>query len=137
MRASTVLLAAIAMIIAPAALAQAPKITMEEMRVPSSDAGIEIYVRNKRPADMVSFRPERTLLYVHGATYPSSTAFDLQLDGMSWMDYIAARGYAVYLLDLGGYGKWTRRKEMSDKRGANRPIVRGDTAVREVSPVVV
>ena len=31
------------------------------------------------------------MLYVHGATYPSETAFDLKLDGMSWMEYIAAR----------------------------------------------
>ena len=93
---------------ASAALAQAPKLAVEEMMVPSSDAGIEIYVRNKRPADMTSFRPERTVLYVHGATYPASTAFDLQLDGMSWMDYIASRGYDVYLLDLRGYGKSTR-----------------------------
>src|SRR5258707_15559712 len=100
MRISPLLLAAISVMIAPAAVAQTPRIVMEEMMVPSGDAGIEIFVRNKRPADMVSFRPERTLLYVHGATYPSSTAFDLQLGGMSWMDYIAARGYDVYLLDL-------------------------------------
>ena len=59
--------------------------------VPSSDAGIEIFVRNKRPADRQTFRPERTVLYVHGATYPASTAFDLKLDGLSWMEYIAAR----------------------------------------------
>jgi pimeloyl-ACP methyl ester carboxylesterase len=85
---------------------------------------------------MVSFRPERTLLYVHGATYPSSTAFDLQLGGMSWMDYIAARGYDVYLLDLRGYGKSTRPKEMNDKPEANAPIVRGDTAVKDISTVV-
>jgi pimeloyl-ACP methyl ester carboxylesterase len=136
MRLSSALLAAIAMILAPAALAQTPKIAMEEMMVPSGDAGIEIYVRNKRPADMASFRPERTLLYVHGATYPSSTAFDLQLGGMSWMDYIAARGYDVYLLDLRGYGKSTRPKEMSDKPEANPPIVRGDTAVKDISTVV-
>ena len=88
------------------------------MMVPSSDAGIEIYVRNKRPADMTSFRPERTVLYVHGATYPASTAFDLQLDGMSWMDYIASRGYDVYLLDLRGYGKSTRPKEMTRQAGS-------------------
>ena len=104
--------------------------------VPSSDAGIEIYVRNKRPADMASFRPERTVLYVHGATYPSSTAFDLQLDGMSWMDYIAARGHDVYLLDLRGYGKSTRPMEMSDKPEANAPLVRGETAVKDISSVV-
>src|SRR5882724_13620888 len=108
MRVSSALLVAVAMIIAPAALAQTPKITMEEMMVPSPDPGIEIYVRNKRPADMTSFRPERTLLYVHGATYPASTAFDLPLDGQSWIDYIAARGYDLYLHDIRGYGKSSR-----------------------------
>src|SRR5881275_3402150 len=132
MRLSSALLAAIAMIFAPAALAQTPKITMEEMMVPSGDAGIDIYVRNKRPADMASFRPERTLLYVHGATYPSSTAFDLKLDGQSWMDYIASRGYDVYLLDLRGYGKSTRPSEMAQDSKANPPIVRGDTALKDI-----
>jgi pimeloyl-ACP methyl ester carboxylesterase len=136
MRVSSILLAAVTAVLAPAALAQTPKIVMEEMMVPSGDPGIDIYVRNKRPADMASFRPERTLLYVHGATYPSSTAFDLKLDGLSWMDYIAARGYDVYLLDLRGYGKSTRPKEMSEKPEANPPIVRGDTAVKDISAVV-
>jgi pimeloyl-ACP methyl ester carboxylesterase len=104
--------------------------------VPSSDAGIEIYVRNKRPADMTSFRPERIVLYVHGATYPASTAFDLKLDGLSWMEYIAMRGYDVYLLDLRGYGKSTRLKEMAEPPASNPPIVRGDTAVKDIGTVV-
>src|SRR5215208_1489073 len=98
--------------VAPAS-AQSPRVVMEEMMVPA-EPGIELYVRNKRPVDMTTFRPERTLLYVHGATYPASTAFDLQLDGMSWMDYVAARGYDVYLLDLRGYGRSTRPKEMAE-----------------------
>jgi pimeloyl-ACP methyl ester carboxylesterase len=55
---------------------------------------------------------------------------------MSWMDYIASRGYDVYLLDLRGYGKSTRPKEMSEKPEANPPIVRGDTAVKDISAVV-
>jgi len=75
---------------------QASKIATEEMMVPSSDPGISIFLRNKRPAAMTWFRPERTVLFVHGSTYPSSTAFDLQLGGMSWMDYVAMRGYDVY-----------------------------------------
>jgi len=94
-------------------LAQSPKVVMEEMMVPS-EAGIEIYVRNKRPADMSAFRPERTLLFVHGATYPAHTSFDLKLDGVSWMDCIATRGYDVYLLDLPGYDKSTRPKEVAE-----------------------
>jgi pimeloyl-ACP methyl ester carboxylesterase len=136
MRMTPMLLAAATVMVATAAFAQPAKIAMEEMMVPSGDPGIEIYVRNKRPADMTAFRPERTLLYVHGATYPASTAFDLQLDGISWMDYLAARGYDVYLLDLRGYGKSTRPKEMSDKPEANAPIVRGDTAVKDISAAV-
>jgi len=107
-----------------------------EMMVKSPDPGIEIYVRNKRPADMTSFRLERTLLYVHGATYPASTAFDLPLDGQSWMDYIAARGYDVYLLDIRGYGKSTRPKEMSEDPQTNPPIVRADTAVKDIGTAV-
>ena len=136
MRLATIMIAAVTATMATGALAQAPRIVMEEMMVPSSDAGIEIFVRNKRPADMTSFRPERTLLYVHGATYPASTAFDLPLGGQSWMDYIAAHGYDVYLLDLRGYGKSTRPKEMSDKPEANPAIVRGDTAVKDISAAV-
>lgn len=109
---------------------------MEEMMVPSADAGIEIYVRNKHPVDMTAFRPERTVLFVHGSTYPAHTAFDLQLGGMSWMDYIAQRGYDVYLLDVRGYGRSTRPKEMSLSPEANPPIVRTDTAVKDISAVV-
>src|SRR5258707_3040782 len=120
---------------AATAVAQTRLVT-EEMMVKSPDPAIEIYVRNKRPAQMTTFRPERTLLYVHGATYPASTAFDLQLGGMSWMDYIAARGYDVYLLDLRGYGKSTRPKEMSEDPKASPPIVRGDTAVKDIGTVV-
>lgn len=112
-----------------------PDIVMEEFMVPANDPGIQIYVRNKYPTDMVRFRPERTVLFVHGATYPAHSAFDLRLDGLSWMDYIAARGFDVYLLDLRGYGKSTRPPEMEQPAEANAPIVRGDTAVGDISVV--
>ena len=135
MRWVLVLAVMIAFTISLPASAQSPKLVMDEMMVPS-EPGMEIYVRNKRPADMNAFRPERTLLFVHGATYPAHTSFDLKLDGLSWMEYIAARGYDVYLLDLRGYGKSTRPKEMDDKSDANAPIVRGTTAVKDISAVV-
>jgi pimeloyl-ACP methyl ester carboxylesterase len=123
------------MLAAPA-LAQTPQLVTEEMMVKTGDPGIEIYVRNKRPANMTSFRPEQTVLYVHGATYPSETAFDLKLDGVSWMDYIASRGYDVWLLDLRGYGKSTRPPEMAAKPEDNGPIVQGTTAVKDIGTAV-
>jgi pimeloyl-ACP methyl ester carboxylesterase len=135
MRPAHLLAAAVAAAFATQTSAQAPKVVMEEMTVPS-EPGIEIYVRNKRPADLSAFRPERTVLFVHGATYPAHTSFDLKLDGMSWMDYIAARGYDVYLLDLRGYGRSTRPKEMDEAPEANPPIVRGTAAVKDISAVV-
>jgi pimeloyl-ACP methyl ester carboxylesterase len=130
------ILAAIAAIAATQVQAQTARIVMEEFMVPAVDPGIQIYVRNKRPADMAAFRPERTVLYVHGATYPASTSFDLPLDGMSWMDYLAARGYDVYLLDIRGYGRSTRLPEMAEPPGAHGPIVRGDVAIKDIGAVV-
>ena len=130
------LLALFAMLaITTGAAAQAQLVT-EEMMVKSPDVGIEIFVRNKRPANMTSFRPDRTVLFVHGATYPAHAAFDLRLDGQSWMDYIALRGYDVYLLDVRGYGKSTRPKEMAEDGKNNPPIVRGETAVKDIGTVV-
>src|SRR5581483_12303288 len=96
---------------------------LDDFMVPS-EPGIEIYVRNKRPADLTTFAPERTLLFVHGSTYPAHTGFDIPLGGQSWMEYIASRGYDVWCLDVRGYGRSTRPKEMDDKPEANPPIVR-------------
>jgi pimeloyl-ACP methyl ester carboxylesterase len=121
--------------LAAGALAQEPRLVAEDMMVPS-DPGIEVFVRNKRPADMTAFRPERTLLFVHGSTYPAHTGFDLRLGGLSWMEYIAARGYDVYLLDVRGFGKSTRPKEMAEDPKNNPPIVRGDAALRDIAAVV-
>src|SRR5215475_2433017 len=97
-----------ALAVASIASAQTVPLISEDMTVKAADPGIDLFVRNKRPASMTVFRPERTVLFVHGATYPAHTLFDQQLDGQSWMEYIAARGYDVYLLDLRGYGKSTR-----------------------------
>ncbi|MDB5619906.1 alpha/beta fold hydrolase [Tardiphaga sp.] len=112
------------------------EISVEEFRLPASDDGINLYVRNKRPRDMSLFSPDRTILFVHGATYPASTSFDLALDGHSWMDYIASRGFDVYLLDLRGYGRSTRPREMDEPASDNSPIMRGDVALRDIATAV-
>lgn len=117
------------------AQAQSPALVTEEFMVPAGDAGIELFVRNKRPENLTSFAPNRTLLFVHGATYPAHTAFDLPLGGLSWMDYIAGRGFDVWCLDIRGYGRSTRPPEMAQPPEANPPIVRGETAVADIGAV--
>lgn len=57
----------------------AEKIEMGEYLIQSDTPTISLYVRNKHIAGMKKFTAEKTLLYVHGSTYPSETAFDLSL----------------------------------------------------------
>lgn len=119
-----------------AAEAQPVALAAEEAMVASPQPGLQIYVRNKHPAGVSQFDPDHTLVFVHGATYPASTAFDLELDGLSWMDYIAERGFDVYLVDLPGYGKSTRPPEMDQPADKNPPVVSTAMAVRNVAAVI-
>lgn len=112
-----------------------PALVTEEFMVPARDPGIELFVRNKRPESPGSFGPARTLLFVHGATYPAHTAFDLPLGGLSWMDYIAGRGFDVWCMDIRGYGRSSRPPEMAAPPDANPPLVRGETALADIASV--
>jgi pimeloyl-ACP methyl ester carboxylesterase len=118
------------------AWSQSAKLVTEEAMVASPQAGLQIYVRNKHPADLSTFAPDHTLVFVHGATYPASTAFDLELGGLSWMDYIAARGFDVYLLDLPGYGRSTRPASMQQAADAGQPVETTAQAVADYGAVV-
>lgn len=106
------LLAATACIAALGACASAPSapppLATEDFMIAANEPGISLFVRNKRPAGMTAYSAEKTLLFVHGATFPSESSFDLAVGGMSWMDYIARHGYDVYLVDVRGYGRSTR-----------------------------
>lgn len=118
-----------------AAVEARPVVVKEEFLI-QSDPGIQIYVRNKHPANMTSFSSEKTVIYIHGATYPSETAFDLPLDGLSWMDYIAQQGYDVYLLDVRGYGLSTRPPQMDKPASESPPFAGTEEAMRDVDAVV-
>jgi pimeloyl-ACP methyl ester carboxylesterase len=115
--------------------ARVSALVTEHILIPSDTPGIQLYIRNKHPRELTA-SADRVLLYVHGATYPATTAFDLQLDGMSWMDYIAAHGWDVYLVDLRGYGQSTRPPEMDQPAKDNPPIVTTDVAIRDVGAAV-
>ncbi len=108
---------------------------VEDIMVPS-EPGIDIFVRNKRPTNLGKYSAERTLLFVHGSTYPAHTGFDLPLGGQSWMDFIAARGFDVYCLDVRGYGRSTRPAAMDEPPENNPPVARTPFAVRDITAVL-
>lgn len=116
--------------------AWAVDIVTEEFSVSSRQSGLDLYLRNKHRDSSVEPRSDRTVLFLHGASYPAHTAFDLPIEGRSWMDWLAARGYDVYSLDLRGYGRSGRPPEMSQPAEANRPVVDSAQAVDDVTRAV-
>lgn len=114
------------------ARAETPRIVTEEYMVPTPSPGIEVFLRSKRPEGAAA-SAARTLLFCHGATYPAHAAFDLPLAGVSWMDYIAGRGFDVWCLDLPGYGRSSRPAAMGQPPEANPPLVRGEEAVAAIA----
>src|SRR5260370_5570301 len=114
---------------------KSPKLEATDIMIPSGDAGIQLFVRNKHPVGKET-SPDKILLFVHGATYPAETAFDLPIEGVSMMDLIAARGYDVYLVDVRGYGRSTRPGEMSQPPAANKPIVSTKIAAHDLGAAV-
>ena len=67
--------------------------------------GHPLAVWEKRAADA-----DESILLVHGRTWSALPDFDLQLEGeeLSLMDGLVDEGFAVYAIDLRGYGKSPR-----------------------------
>ena len=113
-----------------------PALAVDDFRIPSKAAGIELFVRNKRVKGAEAFPSNRIVLFVHGVTFPSEATFDLSLDGQSWMDFIARAGYDVYLVDVRGYGASTRPAAMSEPADRNTPVATLAEAVDDVDAAV-
>jgi pimeloyl-ACP methyl ester carboxylesterase len=118
------------------AFAQSPRLTMTEAMIPSSDPSLKLYVRNKHAEGMTSFSPDKALLFIHGATYPAETSFDLPIDGVSMMDLFAQNGFDVYLVDVRSYGRSTRPPEMDQPAEANKPIATSEEAGADLGAAV-
>ena len=129
-------LTAFTILMNPTAQAASPKLETTDVMIPSGDPGIQLFVRNKHPVGMKNFPSDRILLFVHGATYPAETAFDLPIEGVSMMDLIAQRGFDVYLVDVRGYGRSTRPPEMSQPPEANKPLVSTEVAAHDYGAAV-
>src|SRR5271156_3908398 len=121
--------------IPPPANAKEPKLETSDAMIPSGDAGIQLFVRNKHLAGRES-SSDKILLFVHGATYPAETAFDLPIEGVSMMDLIARRGYDVYLVDVRGYGGSTRAPQKDQPPAANKPIATSADAAADLGAAV-
>jgi pimeloyl-ACP methyl ester carboxylesterase len=126
---------AIALLAGCTAMSPKSELVTETFMVQSLDPGITVHVRNKHLAGD-RYPPERIVLFVHGATFPSETMFDLDLPGGSWMEHAAKRGFDTYIVDIRGYGRSTRPAAMSQPPADNPPFAGADDAVRDIAAAV-
>ena len=131
-----VLLSLLTAFVAASPTCAGPNIATETFFVSTSDPQIKLYVRNKHSADRRDFSPDKVVLFVHGATYPSETAFDIDLPGGSWMDYMVERGFDTYLVDVRGYGGSTRPAAMDAPADQNPPFATTADAVKDIGAAV-
>ena len=128
---------ALALPVSPiAAEVETDPVTTETFLIPSADPAIKIYLRNRHLSNREKFAGDRIVLFVHGATYPAETAFDLDLPGGSWMEYAARRGYDAWLVDVRGYGGSTRPPAMDAPPDKNPPFANTAEAVQDVGSAV-
>lgn len=77
----------------------------------------QIYVRERTQAS-TALRSDnldgRVVLFIHGAGTPAEVAFDVPVEGYSWMAYLANVGYDTFSMDTTGYGRSTRPAVMND-----------------------
>jgi pimeloyl-ACP methyl ester carboxylesterase len=77
-----------------------------------------------------------TVLFVHGATFPSSMAVGYRFGGRSWMDELSEAGWDVWALDFLGYGRSSRYAEMQQAANANPPLGRAPVAAEQIRTAV-
>ncbi len=112
------------------------ELTRDEYRVPSGIDGLSLLLRRKRPAGAAPATPEKTVLFLHGATYASTLTFDYAIDGLSWMDRLAMAGFDTWCLDLLGYGGSDRPPAMDEPPDNHPPLVDTAQAVDDLGRAV-
>lgn len=112
------------------------QLVTETFMVPARDPGIQLHLRNKHPAGVDRFDSRKIVLFVHGATYPGESGFDVNLPGGSWLEFAAKRGFDAYLVDIRGYGRSTRPALMNQPPAAHPPFADTADAVKDIGAAV-
>ena len=112
------------------------KTVKQDYFIDAVDPGIKLFVRSKMAEGQSQFSNDNIVLFVHGATYPSTPDFDLQYKDYSWADWMVEKGYVVYMFDKRNYGFSTREKAMDEPAASNKPVSRSYLVIRDIGAVV-
>jgi pimeloyl-ACP methyl ester carboxylesterase len=103
----------------------------EDFRVPFGTEGLRLFLRHL-PAAPAATGEIRSVLFVHGATFPSALAAAFPFGGRSWMQDLSAAHFDVWALDFMGYGGSDRYPQMRDDSESGPPLLRAEEASRQI-----
>jgi pimeloyl-ACP methyl ester carboxylesterase len=113
-----------------APLSELPKLDPREQHFRIGVDGLNVFLRHLGPASTSG--ASKTVLYIHGATFPSALSVAHRFDGRSWRDELNAAGFDVWGLDFLGYGGSDRYPEMARSPEDMEPLGRSEPASRQV-----
>ena len=116
--------------------AQETAVVKTDMQIDALDPGIKLFLREKMAQGNTRFANDNVVLFLHGATSPSTCDFDLQYKDYSWADWLVKRGYVVYMGDYRNYGGSTREPAMDEPVSKNQPVKRSYLALRDTEAMV-
>lgn len=98
---------------------------------------IRLAGRPGEPALLVRHQPGPgpSVLFVHGATFPSGLSVAYKIDGRSWMDDLRDRGFDVWAFDFAGYGGSDRPPAMQEEGDQAPPVGRAQDAAAQIERV--
>jgi len=108
----------------------------EQFRIEGDPKSLTLFLRHLPAANGGMHALGRTVLFVHGATFPSALAAAYKFGGRSWMDELAAAGFDVWALDFPGYGGSSRYPEMDEPPLSHDALGRAPECARQVGSAV-
>src|SRR5262245_15263468 len=118
------------------AVAQQAKIVKQDYHIDGVDPGVRLFVRQKMAPGNTGFTDDNVVVFIHGATGPSTCDFDLSYKDYSWADWMVERGYVVYMFDKRNYGFSSREEAMNEPAANNQPLSRSYLVIRDLGAVV-
>lgn len=111
------------------------KIVKQDVMIDGADPGVKLFVRAKMAAGAHPTR-DNTVVFVHGATFPSTPDFDLPFQDYSWADWMVRKGWVVVMFDIRNYGGSSREPAMNAPAIGHRPVSRSFQVVRDIGSVL-
>ena len=107
----------------------------EHFRIPGPHRGLSLFLRRLAPRSPTA-AAGKTVLYVHGGTFPSALSIAYRFDGRAWRDELVDAGFDVWGLDFYGFGSSDPYPEMARPAEVNPPLGRAESASRQLAHAV-